>query len=191
MLSLSAMWRFIPLCLIYSANPATAITDYLTSNENFDPQHCVSLLQHSLKKKADDVLASIEGYEISPEQQYRIDVVRDHLHYIEKLIERVDACINAMVEKYDGAISLLCTITGIDRSSAIMVISGIGVDMIQFGSSKRLCCWAGLTPGNNESAGKKKSVHISRAEVYLKPAAGASCPRSREGQAESLLCSQI
>ena len=149
---------------------ATAITDYLTSDENFDPQHCVSLLQRSLKKKADDVLASIEGYAISPEQKYRIGIVRDHLHYIEKLIERVDSCINAMVEKYDGAISLLCTIPGIDRNSAITVISEIGVDMAQFGSSKRLCCWAGLTPGNNESAGKKKSVRISRAGVYLKPA---------------------
>ena len=82
----------------------------------------------------------------------------------------MDICINAMVEKYDGAISLLCTIHGIDRSSAITVISEIGVDMARFGSSKRLCCWAGLTPGNNESAGKKKSVRISRAGVYLKPA---------------------
>ena len=149
---------------------ATAITDYLTSDEDFDPQHCVSLLQRSLKKKADDVLTSIEGYEISPEQKYRIGIVRDHLHYIEKLIERVDSCINAMIVKYDGAIGLLCTIPGIDRSSAITVISEIGVDMAQFGSSKRLCCWAGLTPGNNESAGKKKSVRISRAGVYLKPA---------------------
>jgi len=46
----------------------------------------------------------------------------------------------------------------------------VGVDMAQFGSSTRLCCWAGLTPGNNESAGKKKSVRISRAGAYLKPA---------------------
>ena len=42
--------------------------------------------------------------------------------------------------------------------------------MTQFNSSRRLCCWAGLTPGNNESAGKKKSVRITRAGVYLKPA---------------------
>ena len=42
--------------------------------------------------------------------------------------------------------------------------------MTQFSNSKRLCCWAGLTPGNNESAGKKKSVRITRAGVYLKPA---------------------
>lgn len=149
---------------------AAAITEYLTSDENFDAQHCVSLLQRSLKKKADDVLASVEGYEIAPEQKIRIGIVRDHLHYIDKLIARIDACINTMVAKYESYISLLCTIPGIDRSSAITIISEIGTDMSQFASSKRLCCWAGLTPGNNESAGKKKSVRISRAGVYLKPA---------------------
>ena len=124
----------------------------------------------AVKGNADDILASVEGYEISPEQKLRIGIVWDHLHYIEKLIDRVDACINTMVEKYDGAISLLCTIPAIDRSSAITIISEVGVDMTQFGSSKRLCCWAGLTPSSNESAGKKKSVRISRAGVYLKSA---------------------
>lgn len=82
----------------------------------------------------------------------------------------MDICINAVVEKYDGAILVLCTIPGIDRGSAITIISEIGVDMAQFGSSKRFYCWAGLTPGNNESAGKKKSVRILRAGVCLKPA---------------------
>ena len=149
---------------------ATAITDYLTSDEDFDAQHCVSLLQRSLRKKADDVLAAIEGYEITLEQKTRIGIVRDHLHYIDSLIERVDTCINTMADKYEGHIVLLRTIPGVDRSSAITILSEIGVDMTQFGSSKRLCCWAGLTPGNNESAGKKKSVRISRAGVYLKPA---------------------
>lgn len=149
---------------------ATAITDYLTSDEDFDAGHCLSLLQRSLKKKAVDVLKSIEGYEITAEQKTRIGIVRDHLHYIDTLIDRVDGCINTMVNKYEGYIVLLCTIPGVDRNSAITILSEIGVDMAQFGSSKRLCCWAGLTPGNNESAGKKKSVRISRAGVYLKPA---------------------
>ena len=149
---------------------ASDITDYLTSDEDFNAEHCISLLRRSLKKKADAVVESIVGYEITPEQKIRIGIIRDHLHYIEKLIERVDACIHTMVAKYETFISLLCTIPGIDRSSAITIISEIGTDMTQFQSSKRLCCWAGLTPGNNESAGKKKSVRISRAGVYLKPA---------------------
>ena len=62
------------------------------------------------------------------------------------------------------------TSPGVDRNSAITVISEIGTDMTPFSNSKRLCCWAGLTPDNNESAGKKKSVRITRAGVYLKPA---------------------
>lgn len=118
---------------------AAAITDYLTSDEDFDPQHCVSLLQRSLKKKADDVLESIEGYEITQEQKTRIGIVRDHLHYIGSLVERVDTCIDTMVNRYEGYIILLCTIPGVDRSSAITILSEIGIDMTQFGSSKRLC----------------------------------------------------
>lgn len=149
---------------------ATAITEYLTSDESFDPEHCVSLLRHSLKKKAEQVLESIEGFSIADEQKTRIKIVREHYDVIEKLIVKVDTCVNEMVAKHEGEINLLCTIPGIDRNSAITIISEIGTDMNQFVSSKRLCCWAGLTPGNNESAGKKKSVRISRAGVYLKPA---------------------
>lgn len=85
------------------------------------------------------------------------------------LISKADNCINCMVEKYNSALSLLCTIPGIDRSYAITAVSETGADMAQFGSSKRLCCWAGLTPGNNKSAGKKKFIRILRAGVYLKP----------------------
>ena len=70
----------------------------------------------------------------------------------------------------EGTISLLCTIPGIDRRLAITIVSEIGTDMTEFGSSKRLCRCAGLTSGNNESTGKKKSVRISCAGVYLKPA---------------------
>lgn len=116
------------------------------------------------------MLDSIEGFSIADEQKARIKIVRKHYAFIEKLIAKVDTCVDEMVAKYEGIINLLCTIPGIERSSAITVISEIGTDMSQFGSFKRLCCWAGLTPCNNESAEKKKSVRISRADVYLKPA---------------------
>ena len=149
---------------------ATAITDYLTSDESFDPEHCVSLLQRSLNKKAGRVLESIDGFSIASEQKARIKIIREHYDFLEKMIAKVDTCVSEMVEKHEGEINLLCTIPGIDRNSAITIISEIGTDMRQIGSSNRLCCWAGLTPGNNESAGKKKSVGISRAGVYLKPA---------------------
>jgi hypothetical protein len=149
---------------------AIAITNYLLQSESFDSKHCVSLLQRSLKKKSNEVIDSIEGYQMSMEQKERILLVRSHLNFIEISILSLDEKIDAMVAPYEKAISLLCTIPGIKHQSATTIISEIGTDMSHFESSKRLCCWAGLTPGNNESAGKKKSVRITRAGVYLKPA---------------------
>ena len=149
---------------------ATLITDYLLSDDTFNPEYCVSLLQRSLKKKSDSVLESIEGYQITKEQKLRMNTVRSHLTYIENSIKYLDDTIDSMVMPYESFITLMCTIPGIERKSAITVISEIGNDVSLFDSSKRLCSWAGLTPGSNESAGKKKSVRISRAGVYLKPA---------------------
>jgi len=149
---------------------ASSITDYLVASDSFDPEYCSSLLQKSLKKKADIVIESIEGYQMTKEQKERIVLVRSHLEFIHQSIATLDEKLNKMVASYESAITLLCTIPGVGRASAITIISEIGNDMSQFANSKRLCCWAGLTPGNNESAGKKKSVRITRAGVYLKPA---------------------
>lgn len=149
---------------------ASSITDYLISSDSFDPKLCSTLLHRSLKKKANDVIESIEGYQMTNEQKSRMIMIRSHLEFIQHSIAILDEKLDKMVIRYNGAIELLCTIPGVDRTSAITIISEIGTDMSQFANSKRLCCWAGLTPGNNESAGKKKSVKISRAGVYLKPA---------------------
>jgi transposase len=149
---------------------ASSITDYLISSDSFNPEYCSSLLQKSLKKKAATVVESIAGYQMTREQKERIVMVRSHLDFVQQSITTLDGKLDQMAGPYESAIKLLCTIPGVNRSSAITIISEIGTDMSQFGNSKRLCCWAGLTPGNNESAGKKKSVQITRAGVYLKPA---------------------
>ncbi len=149
---------------------ASAITDYLVNADSFDPQYCVSLLQRSLKKKADSVLEAIDGFQMSEEQRTRIRLVRQHMVFVEQLIVRLDNIIGEMATPYENTIQLLCTIPGVDHASAVTILSEIGTDMSQFSSSRRPCAWAGLTPGNNQSAGKKKSVRITRAGVYLKPA---------------------
>ena len=98
-------------------------------------------------------------------QKHHMLLVLAHKDYITSTLTNIDSMSNSLIEPYENAVQLLCTIPGIDRSSAIIIISEIGTDMTQFSNSKRLCCWAGLTPGNNESAGKKKSVQIGRAHV--------------------------
>lgn len=112
---------------------STSIIDYLLeqSGTSINHEEIASKLLRSLKSKEDAVIESVEGYQMTDAQKYRMRLVRAHMDYI---------------------------------------TAEIDTDMSQFSSSKRLCCWAGLTPGSNESAGKKKSVRITRAGVYLKPA---------------------
>ena len=151
---------------------ATSVIDYLLeqSDNSINHEEISSRLLRSLKKKSESVIESIEGYQMTDAQKYRMRLVHAHMDYITSTLTDIDSMINSLVEPYENAVQLLCTIPGVDRNSAITILSEIGTDMTQFSNSKRLCCWAGLTPGNNESAGKKKSVRITRAGVYLKPA---------------------
>ena len=71
--------------------------------------------------------------------------------------------------KYTSEINLICSVPGLSTFSAISVTDEIGVDMSVFPFSKNLCSWAGLTPQNDHSAGNKKTTHINRAGVYIKP----------------------
>ncbi len=151
---------------------ATSIIDYLIeqSGNSINHEEISSRLLRSLKKKSDSVIESIDGHQMTDSQKYRMRLVRAHMDYIISTINDIDTMIESLITPHENAVQLLCTIPGIDRNSAITIISEIGTNMSQFSSTKRLCCWAGLTPGNNESAGKKKSVRITRAGVYLKPA---------------------
>ena len=149
---------------------STSIIDYLLeqADNSINHEEIASKLLRRLKSKEDAVIESIEGY-----QKYRIRLVRAHMDYITAEINDVDSMIESMISSdpdYENAIQFLMTIPGVKRDSAITIISETGIDMSQFCSSKRLCCWAGLVPGSNESGGKKKSVRIARAGVYLKPA---------------------
>ena len=154
---------------------SASIIDYLLeqSGTSIDHEVIASKLLKRLKAKEDAVIESIEGYQMTDSQKYRMHLVRAHMDYITAAINDVDSEIESLIASdpdYENAVELLCTIPGVKYDSAITIISEIGIDMSQFCSSKRLCCWAGLTPGSNESAGKKKSVRITRAGVYLKPA---------------------
>ena len=149
---------------------ASAITDYLITSDTFDADTCKSFLQRSLKKKADAVIESIDGYQMTGAQKERMLLIRSHMDFVGKELEILDAGLDKLVSPFEKAIALICSNPGVERQSAITIISEISTDMSQFSSSDRLCCWAGLTPGDNKSAGKKKSVRITRAGVYLKPA---------------------
>ena len=148
---------------------AQSIVDIILNNDTFSDKDiisCVNKNANPLKKIS--YLLSVE-YNLPSEQKLRINIVKDHIDYLIKQINNLDNIIETIVAPYEPYVNLLCTIPGIDRNSAIGILSEISNDISQFKSHYRLVSWAGLAPGCNESAGKKKSVKISRAGVYLKP----------------------
>ena len=147
---------------------STSIIDYLLeqSGTSINHEEIASKLLRSLKSKEDAVIESVEGYQMTDSQKYRMRLVRAHMDYITSTRNDIDTMLDSLITPYENAVQLLCTIPGVDRNSAITVISEIGTDMTPFSNSKRLYCWAGLTPCNNESSGKKRAI-IAIARMIL------------------------
>ena len=78
--------------------------------------------------------------------------------------------IRKLGQEYQEQVKLIQTVPGFkEELSALRIISEIGADMTVFNTAGKLCSWSGLVPANNESAGKKKSVRVSKAGCYIKP----------------------
>jgi len=147
---------------------ATRVLDALLGcgNANFD---IGPLLDHRCKASVEEIADALEG-ELIPEQAAKLSLVRQHREEIVKLQASLESLILQLSKKYKPQIDLLLTVPGIsDRLTAIRILAEIGVDMTVFETSKQLCSWTGLTPQNQESAGKKKTTRIGRAGAYLKP----------------------
>jgi len=148
---------------------ASAIIEHLLEHPNDKSFDFRPLLKKSINQKAEDIGLAIDG-EFSPEQAEKMKIILSHMESIKLCKSNLDSVILNLAEKYISQINIVSTVPGIKNPlSAIAIISEIGVDMSVFMTAKHLCSWAGLTPQNNESAGKKKSVRISRAGAYLKP----------------------
>src|SRR5437588_1348124 len=78
--------------------------------------------------------------------------------------------IQEKLQPYEAQVTLLDEIPGVDRTLAAVIIAEMGVDMSVFQSVSQLASWSGVCPGNNESAGKRKSSRIPKGNVYLKTA---------------------
>lgn len=140
----------------------------LSKNDNLTLEEISPLLRKNLKATPQEILESIEG-NLTKEQNSKMEICLDHYDYINKCVDKLEEAILPLVANYQNEINLLLTIPGVQDVSAIYILSEIGSNMNVFVDDKHLCSWAGLTPQNNESAGKKKSVRISRAGVYIKP----------------------
>ena len=118
-------------------------------------------IHHSLRKKADTISESLFGT-LNEHQMFMIKSSWDHIVYLEKSIQELEARIETMLSSYKEEKEILLSIPGVKDHTAACIIAEIGTDMNQFPSSRHLASWAGVSPGNNESAGKKKAPKVFR-----------------------------
>lgn len=145
------------------------IIEQLLENPNNTSFDIEPLIHGSLHKKIDDLKLAIDGF-ITPEQANKLKIIKDHYEKLASCKSNLEKVILSLSMPYTEEINLILTVPSFKNIfSAIAVISEIGFDMDVFPTAKHLCSWAGLTPQNNESAGKKKSVRISKAGCYIKP----------------------
>ena len=147
---------------------ATAITTHLLEKPTEKIVDVSGFRTKGMKATNEQVLAAVDG-EICPEQAEKLRIIRSHMNSLELCKANLDSLILTVAEKYLPLLNLVMTVPGIQSFAAIGILSEIGVDMSVFPTSKHLCSWAGLTPQNNESAGKKKTTRIGRAGAYIKP----------------------
>ena len=135
-------------------------------NSDFD---FAPLIDGRCKTTVEEVGAALDG-ELNFAQTEKLKFIRQHMDSLNNLKVALESLIRGIASMYQPQIELLLTVPGISTPlTAIRILAEIGADMSVFETSKQLCSWAGLTPQNNESAGKKKTTRIGRAGVYLKP----------------------
>lgn len=145
---------------------ASAITKRLL--ESSEPFDVAPYLTKNIKSSPEKIQAAIDG-EMCVEQAEKLRIIRSHMQSLELCKANLESEILAISGKFLPQINLVLTVPGIQTFSAVAIIGEIGVDMSVFQTSRHLCSWAGLTPQNDQSAGKKKTTRISRAGAYIKP----------------------
>ena len=105
--------------------------------------------------------------------EHQIFLIRQswrHIEYLESLVLEIEERINQLLQNYHEELQLLMTIPGIKKDTAAVIIAEIGVNMNQFPTSQHLASWAGVSPGNHESAGKRKSTRSIKGNPHIKSA---------------------
>lgn len=135
---------------------ATRIIEALLAGEE-KIEELLKLCHGKLKPKEAQMKEALVG-KLSEHHKFMLQTIKKSIRNIEGVMEEVERRIDQEVKRYAVEIDLLQTIPGVGRESAIGIVAEIGVEMEQFPSELHLASWAGMSPGNNESAGKKKVV---------------------------------
>jgi transposase len=143
---------------------ATAIIDCLLDGGT--PEQALTLAGR-LQAPREDLLAALQG-ELSADHRFVANTIRHHLRALATQLADLERYLVEALQPQEAALQLLMTMPGIDRLAAAKLLVEMGVDMAAFGNAGRLCKWAGVCPGNDESAGKRRRGNTAPGNRYVR-----------------------
>jgi len=134
----------------------TKLIDKICEGKQITMQDIDQVYHKKLGASKDEIFEACQGF-VTTHHVYMLQLIRKEIDNTLRTIESLDLRIKEVLSPYDNALELLKKVPGISVKSAEDLVAEIGLDMNVFPTEKHLASWAGMAPGNNESAGKKKA----------------------------------
>lgn len=135
--------------------------------EGGSAEEALKLAGTRLKASPEDLLLALQG-KLSNLRRELLAKIMDEISRLETEVADLDRLLLIALAPYREAIDLLITIPGVNEVAAAIILAEIGPDMEVFGSPERLASWAGMCPGNNESAGKRKGGKTRKGNKWVR-----------------------
>ena len=137
-----------------------------------EPMAIAELAKGNARKKIAELAAALEGHQMRPVHRTLIRHAMEHMAFLARQVESLDDEIEGLVREaqFRDAHQLLQTIPGIQETAAATILAECGPDMKQFPQPENFSSWAGVAPGNNESAGVRKRAPAMKGNPHLKTA---------------------
>src|SRR5262249_27938449 len=132
-----------------------------------DPERLADRARKRLRAKIPQLEQALRG-RVTEHHRFLLRLHLDHLDHLEQLNARLMERLEAVLAPFGEALEQLTTIPGVSQQTAAIVVAEVGTDMSQFPSADHLASWAGLSPGNHESAGKRRSGRTTKGNRWLR-----------------------
>lgn len=166
-----------------------SLIEYVLNNEeDIDVNKANELIKTNISATVEEVVDSMEGI-ITPFQKTMMKEVIKHLNELNERINDMNKIIDEYMKDYQENIKKLEKIPGVGKISAQIILAEIGQDMSRFPTENHISSWAGVCPGNNESAGKKRSGKSRKGNKILKSTL-VQCAKSAVSNKKSFFYAQ-
>jgi transposase len=134
-----------------------------------DPATLTELAQGKLRAKHTQLAQALSGL-VTAHHRFLLSELLSQIDYLDEAITRVSDAIAEHLREQETVVTLLDTIPGVSRRTAEIFLAEVGSDMSRFPTANQLASWAGMCPGNHESAGKRKSGRTRKGSPWLRQA---------------------